>query len=134
MQSNETKYCKTSKEIWPYKTFTNISKFRPIIDTTGSSLVGKYLAQLLYPPTNNEFTLKDSFQAFNRIQYIPSSLYVNGYKHVSFDANLILTNLLIKKTIHIILTQIYNDHIISKNLRKLSLKKLNLNTCTKTTF
>ena len=56
-----------------HKTFTNITKFRPIIDTTVSNhyLVGKYLAQLLYPLTNNnEFTLKDSFEAVNRIQDI----------------------------------------------------------------
>ena len=43
------------------KTFTNIPSFIPIKDTTGSIhyLVGKYLAQLLNPLTNNEFTLKD---------------------------------------------------------------------------
>ena len=54
------------------KTFTNIPKFRPIIDTTGCShyLVGKHLARLLCPLTNNELTLKDSFEAVNRIQDI----------------------------------------------------------------
>ena len=52
-----------------HKTFTNIPKFRPIIDTTGSShyLVGKYLAQL-YPLTNNKFTLKDSFESVKDTQ------------------------------------------------------------------
>ena len=119
-----------------HKTFTNISKFRPIIDTTGTShyLAGKCLAQLLYPLTNNEFTLKDSFEAINRIQDIPSSLFVNGYKYVSFDIESLFTNVLVKKAIDVILTRICNDHTISTNLKKRSLKKLILDTCTKTAF
>ena len=68
------------------------------MDTTGSSLylVGKYLAQLLYPLINNEFTLGDSFETANRIHDIPSSLFVNGYKYVSFDVESLFTNLVIK--------------------------------------
>ena len=70
-----------------YKNVINIPKFRPIIDTTGSIhyLVGKCLAQLLYLLTNKEFTLKDLFEAFNRVCYIPSSFFENGYKYVSFN-------------------------------------------------
>ena len=108
-----------------YKTFTNIPKFRPIIDTTGSShyLVGRYLAQLC-SLTNNEFTLRDSFKAVNSIQYIPSSLFVNGYKYVSFNVESLFTNVPIKKTISVILTQIYNDHAISTHPKSHSHKKL----------
>ena len=62
--------------------------------------------------------LKNSVPAVNRIQDIPSSLFVNGYKCVSFDVESLFTNAPIKKTIDIILTQIYNDHIISTNLKK----------------
>ena len=67
-----------------HETFTNIPKFRPIIETTGSIHypLGEYLAQLLHPLKNNEFTLKDSFEAVNRIQDIPSSLFLDGYKYV----------------------------------------------------
>ena len=67
-----------------HETFTNIPKFRSIIETTGSIHypLGKYLAQLLHPLKNNEFTLKDSFEAVNRIQDIPSSLFLDGYKYV----------------------------------------------------
>ena len=60
-----------------YKNVINIPKFRPIIDTTGSIhyLVGKCLAQLLYLLTNKEFTLKDSFESFNRfVIFRPASL------------------------------------------------------------
>ena len=119
-----------------HQTFTSIPKFRPIIDTAGSShyLVGKYLAQLLYPLTNNEFTLKDSFEDVNRIHDIPSSLLMNGYKYVSFDVESLFTNVPIKKTIDVILTRIYNDHTIITNLKNHSLKKLILDTCTKTVF
>ena len=67
-----------------HETFTNIPKFSPIIETTGSIHypLGEYLAQLLHPLKNNEFTLKDSFEAVNCIQDIPSSLFLNGYKYV----------------------------------------------------
>ena len=43
-----------------HKELLNIPKFRPINDTTGTSysLVGKYLASLLYPLTTNKFSLK----------------------------------------------------------------------------
>ena len=69
-----------------HKTLTNISRFRPVIDTAGSShyLAEKNLTQLLYPLTNNEFSLKDSFEAINCIQDITSTLFVNEYKCVSF--------------------------------------------------
>ena len=45
-----------------HKEFSNIPKFRPIIDTTGTThcLVGKYLANLLNPPTINEYSVKNS--------------------------------------------------------------------------
>ena len=82
-----------------------------------------------------EFTLKYSFETVNRIQDIPSNLLVlHGYKYVPFDAESLFTNVPIKKTIDVIPTQIYNDHSISTNLKKRSLKKLILDTCTKTAF
>ena len=78
--------------------------------------------------------MKDSFEAVNRIQDIPSSLFVNGYKFVSFDVKSLFTIVPIKKTIDVILTQIYKDHTISANLKKRSLRKLILDTCNKTAF
>ena len=41
------------------------------------NFVGKYLAQLLY--LLKMLILKDSFDAANQIQDIPSSLFGNGY-------------------------------------------------------
>ena len=53
---------------------------------------------------------------------------------MSFDVESLFTNVPIKKIINIILTRIYNNHTISTNLKKHSLKKLILDTCTKTAF
>ena len=83
---------------------------------------------------NNEFTLKYSFEADNRIQDILSILLMNGYKHVSLDIESIFTNVPFKKTIDITLTQTYNDYNISGNLKKCSLKNLIVDTCTKAPF
>ena len=107
------------------KTFTNIPKFRPIVDTNGFSyyLVGKCLAQLLNPLEKIEFTLKDSSEADNCVQDIPSCLFVNRYKDVCFDVKSLFTNVPIENSIHIILTQIYNNHTISTNLKKVFTQK-----------
>ena len=55
------------------KDSTDSSKFRPIIDSTGTShcLVGKYLANLLNLLTINEFFIKDSFEEISGIKDIP---------------------------------------------------------------
>ena len=92
-----------------HKTFTNIPKFREIIETPDSVhyLAGKYQGQLLYPLTNNKFTLNDSFEAVTHIQYILCSLFVNRYKYVSFDVESLFTKIPIKKKIAVILTRIY---------------------------
>ena len=119
-----------------YKEFSNIPKFRPIIDTTGTThcLVGKYLASLLNPLTINEYSLKDSFDAANRIKCIPQKLLENGYQYISFDVESLFSNVPIKRTVDIILKRTYEDKLVSTNLKKRFLKKLILDTCTKTAF
>ena len=57
-----------------------------------------------------------------------------GYRYVSFDVESLFTNVPLKKTIDIILKRIFNDKLISTNLKKRSLKKLILDACTKTSF
>ena len=100
------------------------------IKTNFISTIAPYITSI----DKYEFTLKYSFETVNRIQDIPSNLLVHGYKYVPFDAESLFTNVPIKKTIDVITTQIYNDHSISTNLKKRSLKKLILDTCTKTAF
>ena len=53
--------------------YSNIPKFRPVVDTTGTPhcSAGKFLTNLLNPLSMNEFTLKDSFDAVNKIKSIP---------------------------------------------------------------
>ena len=120
-----------------HKTFETIPSFRPIVDTTGTThySVGKYLSNLLNPLTHNEYTLKDSFDAVERINAIPPELRSNSeYMFVSLDVVSLFTNVPLKKTVNIILKRIYQDKLINTTLSKRSLKKLILDTCKKTAF
>ena len=105
-----------------HREFFNISKFGPIIGTTVTShcLSGKYLAGLLHLLTTTEFSLKDSFHAANRINAIPSYLFQNGYQHVSFGVESFI-NVPITRNVNIILRRIYQDRLISVNLKKRTL-------------
>ena len=119
-----------------HKKFSNISKFRTIIDTTGTThcLVGKYFTNLLNPLTINEYSVKDSFDAANRIKGISQRLFENGYQYISFDIESLFTNVPIKRTVDLVLKRIYTDKLVSNNLKKRTLKKLILDTCTKLRF
>ena len=119
-----------------HKDFDTLPPFRPIIDTTGTAYqpIAKYLTRLLNPLTMNSHTLKDSFDAVTRIQNIPEELFRNGYRFVSFDVKSLFTNVPLKKTVNIILDRIYNKKLINTTLKKRTLKKLLLDSCTKTPF
>ena len=77
-----------------HKKFDKIPKFRPIIDTTGTTHygVGKFMSQLLQPLTINKHTVKDPFDAKSRIQTIDQALFSQGYQYVSFDVESLFTN------------------------------------------
>ena len=119
-----------------HKTFQTLPKFRPIVDTIGTvySSLGKYLTQLLQPLTCNEFRLKDSFDAANRINQIPKRLFEEGYRFISFDVESLFTNVPLKRTINIVLDRIYRQHCLNVTLKERTLKKLLLDSCTKTAF
>ena len=53
-----------------HKAYDNLPPFRPIIDTTGTThyATGKYLCELLGPLGNNTYSLKDSFDAAERLR------------------------------------------------------------------
>ena len=78
------------------KDYTNIFSFRPIVDTTCTVYygVGKYLSNLLNLLTLNKYSLKDSFEATQRIHSIPTE---EGYRYVSFDVISLFTNVSLKK-------------------------------------
>ena len=108
-----------------YKECSNIQKFRPIVDTgTHCYSVVKFLTDLLNTPYLSKFTLKDSFDAVNKIKNIPPHLFDDGYNYVSFDVKSLFTNVSIKSTTGIILKRIYIDKVNSANLKKRSMKKL----------
>ncbi len=119
-----------------HKDFDTLPPFHPIIDTMGTAYqpIVKYLTRLLNPLTQNAYTLKDSFEAVSHIQNIPINLFKNGYRFVSFDVKSLFTNVPLKKTINIILDKTYNKQEISSSLKKRTLKKLLLDSCTKTPF
>ena len=119
-----------------HKAYANLPSFRPIIDTTSTPYynIGKFLSSLLQPLTHNDYNLKDSFDAVKRIRSIPPELFDNGYQFVSFDVQSLFTNVPVKKTINIILDRVYNKKLINTNLKKRTMKKLLLDSCTKTAF
>ena len=119
-----------------HKKFDLLPKFRPIIDTTGTaySHVGRFLSTLLQPLTINDYSLKDSFEAAERINLIPKELLNDGYKLISFDVVSLFTNVPLLYTVNIILDRIFNDNLINTNLSKRTLKKLILDSCRKTIF
>ena len=124
---DQQKSIKNSKESPP---------LRPIIDTIGSTHygVGKFISKLLNPLTQNAYNLKDSFEAADRIKAIPSHLYEEGYALVSFDVKSLFTSVPLRKTVNIILDRVYNQNVIQTTLKKRTLKKLILDTCSKTAF
>ena len=107
-----------------HKDYTNIPSFSPIVDRTGTAHygVGKYLSNLLNLLTLNEYSLKDSFELTQRIHSIPTDLFTQGYRYVSFDVVSLFTNLLLKKTMgsslgpvlaNIIMTQMESEIVKS---------------------
>ena len=119
-----------------HKTFTNVPLFRPIIDTSNTPhyKMGKFLANLLNPLTQKNHSVKDSFEASSRIQNISPTLFEQGYVFVSFDVVSLFTNVLLDRTIKIILKRTYKDKLITTTLKKRTMKKLITDVFKKTAF
>ena len=65
--------------------------------------IGKYLPSLLQPLTINNYTLRDSSDADNKIKSVPSKIFEEEYQFASFDDESLFTNVPLNKTINIIL-------------------------------
>jgi hypothetical protein len=119
-----------------HKEYTRIPPLRPIVDTIGSTHygVGKYISRLLHPLTLNNYHLKDSFDAAEKIKAIPAHLFEEGYRLVSFDVKSLFTNVPLNKTIQIIMNRVYKEKAITTLLKQRTLKKLINDTCSKTAF
>ena len=57
-----------------HKPFEHLPKFRPVIGTTNTPYYGKFLSNLLNPLTENQYVVKDSFTAENKMRAIPKEL------------------------------------------------------------
>ena len=84
--------------------------------------IGTFLKNLLSPLTQNEYTVKDSFEAVNKIPKIPPELFEQGYSYVYFNAESLFTSMPLKRTVNIILDRIYIDGHVSMKLKKSTLK------------
>ena len=118
------------------KDYQDVPPFQAIVDTTSTTYYGiaKYLSSLLNPLTINNYSVEYSFEAANHIKAIPSKLFSDGYKFISFTVTSLFTNVQSKRTVNIILKRIYLDKVIPTTLRKGTMKKLILDAFTKTVF
>ena len=59
-----------------HKKYIDLPNSRPIIDTTNTPDygVGKFLTRLLNPLPQNVYSIKDSFEAIDRIRSVPTEL------------------------------------------------------------
>ena len=119
-----------------HKPFEYLPKFRPIINTTNTPYYGisKFLSNLLNPLTENQYVVKDSFAAANKIREISKELFDHGYRFVSFDVESLFTSVPLSETINIILDRIYNKKLLKTNIKKRAMKKLLKDCCTKNAF
>ena len=97
---------------------------RPIVSNIGTAsyFLSKYLAKLLSPLSQSEYTVKNTkefVQDFKR-------LYVSkdNYKLVLFDVSSLFTNVPSDYTIDVILRRIYTEREIKTNITKKELKDL----------
>ena len=86
------------------------------------------------PLTLNDFTLKDSLDATNKIQEIPKDLFDSGNKFVTLDVISLFTNVTLAKTINIILKRVYSEKLDTTNLTKRTMKRVLKDACSKTAF
>ena len=100
---------------------------RPIVSNIGTATyhLSKYLASLLSPLSESEYTAKNSFVQTVKLDKIPSN-----YKIVSFDVKSLFSNAPLGQTISIILNIIYNNREINTDISQSEMKEL-LYLCTK---
>ena len=67
--------------------FDKIPVFWLTVDATNTPHyeIGQFLGKLLNPLAQNEYTLKDSFEAVDKIHKILVELFDEGYRYFSFD-------------------------------------------------
>ena len=103
---------------------------RPIVSNIGTATyrLSKYLAKLLSPLSESEYTIKKTKYFVEKIkkEHIP-----NDHLLVSFDVKSLFTNVPLDETTEIILNRIYDKNEISTDITKSEMKEV-LNLCIKT--
>lgn len=79
-------------------------------------------------------TLSDFFETISSIKSVRSSLFDLKYEFVSFHIKSLFTNVPLDLTSKIILDRIYDQNIITTNLKKRTLQKLIFDSCAETPF
>ena len=96
---------------------------RPIVSNIGTTTyhLSKYLAKLLFPLSESEYTIKNTKYFVKKIEkkHIP-----NDHLLVSFDVKSLFTNVTLDETIKIILNRIYDKNEISTDITKSEMKEL----------
>ena len=91
--------------------------------------------KLLNPLTQNEYSLKDTFDAAERIKKIPEEVIRNEeYTLIWLDGVSLFTNAQLRKTFDIILDYVYDQKLSKTTLAKKVRKNLILDTYHKTAF
>ena len=119
-----------------HKSCSMLPSFRLIVDTTTTPYygIGKYLLSLLNPLTHNDYSVKDTFEAVNKIRSIPPELIEQGYRYYSLDGVSCFTDVPLNRTVKIVLKSVYEEILLATKLRRNALKKLIKDTCMKTAF
>ena len=120
----------SSMEQLKYTKYLKIATpIRPLVSNIGTAKndLAKYLAKLLFPLHQTEYTIKNTKQFIEqiRMKQVP-----DGYKMVSFDIKSLFSNVTLGKTIEITLERIYERKEINSSISKKEMKQL-LTMCTK---
>ena len=94
---------------------------------TATCHLSKYLASLLSPLSESEYTVKNS-KSF--VQKVKLDKILSNYKIASFEVKSLFTNVPLDETISMILNMIYNNREIDTDITQNEMKKL-LYLCTK---
>ena len=113
----------------------------PLLQATSSDItnmpyykIEKYLSPVLQPLTRTSYTLKNSFDAVDKIKFVPLETLEEGHQFVSFNVESLVMNVPLDKTINTILERIYWQKLLKTNFKKRTIKKLLIDSCTKTAF
>ena len=95
---------------------------RPIVSNIGRAPynLSKYLAKMLATLRKSQYSLKSTKDFMNKIntQKIPT-----GYQKVSFDMKSLFSNVLLDRTIDIILKRIFDNQEIQTTMTKKELRE-----------